>query len=377
MISHKLVLSALLFAACFAVLPSSVSAKDEWLQVRSKNFYLIGNASEKDIRRVATKLEQFRETFRQVFRSMTVDAAVPTNVVVFKSDASFKPFKPRRGDGKADNLVAGYFQPGEDVNYVTLAADGTDEQMYGVIFHEYVHFLVETNFGKYNVPSWFNEGLAEYYSTFQIEQDQIVKLGYPDGNHLALLGQSKLIPLKELLSNSPRNYGGGHGRSIFYAQSWALIHYLVQTGKSDGLDKFILNSVSNKPVDQTFRDAFGVDYAEMEKQLSKYIGQRSFKYHNLTFKNKLLFDTEMKISALTESESNAYLGDLLYHTSRPDDAETFLRTALTLDPNASFANTAMGMVKIRQRKYPDAKVFLEKATTDAKTIWRFTGTPNF
>ena len=362
---------SLLFLAFFVLLPSSVCAKEDWLEVRSKNFYLIGNASEKDIRRVATKLEQFRETFRQVFRSMSVDAPVPTNVVVFKSDASFKQFKPRRGDGKADNLVAGYFQPGEDVNYVTLAADGTDAEMYGVIFHEYVHFLVETNFGKYNVPSWFNEGLAEYYSTFQIEEDYKVKLGYPDGNHLALLLQSKLIPLSDLFNTSPRNYGGGHSRSIFYAQSWALIHYLVQTGKSEGLDKFILGAVTNKPADQVFRDSFGVGYAEMEKELRNYVGRRSFNYHNLTFKNKLVFDTEMKVSPLTEVDSNTYLGDLLFHTNRPDDAEPFLKTALTLDPDSSFANTAMGMVKIKQRKYAEAKAFLERATRDAKNHLAF------
>ena len=50
--------------ACSVFLPAAVSAKDEWIQVRSKNFFLIGNADEKDVRKVATKLEQFRETFR-------------------------------------------------------------------------------------------------------------------------------------------------------------------------------------------------------------------------------------------------------------------------------------------------------------------------
>lgn len=362
----KCFLTGLCFAAFLSVLSSTVAAKDEWVQVRSKNFYLIGNAAEKDIRKVATKLEQFRETFRQVFRSMNVDAPIPTNVVVFKSDSSFKPFKPRRGDGKADNLVAGYFQPGEDVNYVTLAADGAEAELYGTIFHEYVHFIIETNFGKLDVPAWFNEGLAEYYSTFQIEEDQKVKLGYPDSNHLALLAESKLIPLSELFANSPRNYGGGHGRSIFYAQSWALIHYLSQTGKSESLDKFILATAANKPQEQAFRESFGIGYADMEKELRKYIGQRSFKYHALTFKNKLNFDTEMTASPLTEADSNTYLGDLLYHTHRPDDAEPFLRTALTLDPNSSFANTTLGMVKVRQRKYDEGKQFLDKATKDTK-----------
>jgi hypothetical protein len=85
--THRFFAAALFLFAAFVLTPQSVSAKDDWLQVRSKNFYLIGNASEKDIRKVATKLEQFRETFRQVFARAKLDAPIPTNVVVFKSDS--------------------------------------------------------------------------------------------------------------------------------------------------------------------------------------------------------------------------------------------------------------------------------------------------
>ena len=363
---RKYPLIALLFAAFFVFLPTSAAAKDNWLQVRSKNFYLIGNASEKDIRQVATKLEQFRETFRQVFQNMNLTASVPTNVVVFKSDASYKPFKPKRGDGKIDNFVAGYFQPGDDVNYITLSTGGTDEETYGTIFHEYVHFILNTNFGKSEIPSWFNEGLAEYYQTFEIVEDQKVKLGRAQGNHLDLLANSKLIPLSQFFDSDARGYAGGHSRSIFYAQSWALIHYLVQTGKSQGLDKFVSAMINNRPAEQAFRESFGMGYPEMEKELRKYVGQQTFTYHSLTFKNKLLFDTETTVAPLTESESNAYLGDLLYHTHRFDDAEPYLRTALTLEPESSMANTTLGMVKLRQRKFEEAKTFLEKAVKDPK-----------
>lgn len=364
--NRKLYLFSLLFVAFFGLSSLTAFAKDDWIQVRSKNFYLIGNASEKEVRRVATRLEQFRETFRQVFRTMKVDSSVPTNVVVFKSDSAFKPFKPRRADGKADNLIAGYFQSGEDVNYVTLSADGQDSSNYGTIFHEYVHFLVNTNFGKSNVPSWFNEGLAEYYSTFDIADDQVVKLGYPDSNHLQLLAQSRLIPLTDLLTTRPNQWGGSHGRSIFYAQSWALVHYLVQTGKTDSLDKYLQLSLARKPPEHAFREAFGVDYPQMEKELRNYIGQRTFKYHSLTFKQKLTFDTEMNASPLTEGEVNAYLGDLLVHTQRPEDAEPFLRTALSLDPKSSMANMSLAMVKFEQRKYEEARTLLEVATKDSK-----------
>jgi Tfp pilus assembly protein PilF len=352
-----------LFLCVLIILPNSISAKDEWMQVRSKNFNLIGNASEKDIRKVATKLEQFRETFRQLFSQMNLNSPIPTNVVVFKSDGAYKPFKPKRADGKIDNNIAGYFQPGEDVNYITISTEGEDAETYGTIFHEYVHFIIETNFGKSEVPPWFNEGLAEYYQTFAIEEDQKVKLGLPQSNHLALLQQTKLFPLETLfkVTNYALHQNANHSRSIFYAQSWALIHYLIANKKTDGLGKFLTLALKDVPEEKAFQDAFQMSYAQMEKDLKKYVEQNTYQYSMITFKNKLVFETEMQTTPLPEADSNAYLGDLLYHTNRADDAESYLQKAISLKPDSSMANTTFGMVKIRQRKYDEAKTYLEKA----------------
>ena len=95
---------------------SPVFAKDNWTSVRSKNFFLIGNGSEKEIRQVAVQLEQFREVFSRLFTKANFNSPVPTTVVVFKSDSSYKPFK-------AGPNTAGYFQPGPDVNYITLTTE--------------------------------------------------------------------------------------------------------------------------------------------------------------------------------------------------------------------------------------------------------------
>src|SRR5215813_3867114 len=139
---------------------ATVEAKDNWTKVTSKNFTLIGNASDKDIRHVATQLEQFRDVFTRLFTKAKFDTPVPTTVIVFKNTGSYKPFNPGNS--------AGYFQKGEDVNYITLTADAPQDP-FSVIYHEYVHLLMDNT--SANVPVWFNEGLAEYYSTFSVEED--------------------------------------------------------------------------------------------------------------------------------------------------------------------------------------------------------------
>jgi len=90
----KRLTAPLLAAVALLVLALPVSAKDTWLSVRSKNFLLIGNASEKEIRQVGTRLEQFRYVFMQLFPKANLNTPVPTTVIVFKSDSSYKPFKP-------------------------------------------------------------------------------------------------------------------------------------------------------------------------------------------------------------------------------------------------------------------------------------------
>ncbi len=361
------VVFALLSVVILFVAHRQVAARDEWIQVKSKNFFLVGNASEKDIRKVGTRLEQFRETFRLLFGKMNLTSAIPTNVVVFKSDSSFKNFKPKKADGKIDNFVAGFFQPGEDVNYISLSAEGDgsgdSSTKFSVIFHEYVHFIVNTNFGKSDVPPWFNEGLAEYYETFAIENDQKIKLGLPQSRHLTLLQDSKLVPLDTLfkIGNSQLLNTGDHSRSIFYAESWALMHYLIQGGKSDALSKFLKLLLDGNGPEKAFQDSFQMTYAQMEGELRKYVSKSSYNYHIYDLKNKLTFDADMQTSPLDEADTNAYLGDLLYHSNRSDDAEPFLLTAIKLKPASSMANTALGMVKMRQRKFDEAKTYLETA----------------
>ncbi|HEY2866007.1 MAG TPA: tetratricopeptide repeat protein [Pyrinomonadaceae bacterium] len=360
----RLFLPALLalFVISFCAIPGT--AKDTWLQVRSKNFYLVGNASEKDIRKVGAKLEEFRETLRLLFNRANFTATMPTNVIVFKSDAAFKPFKPRRADGKADNFIAGYFQPGEDANYIVVSAEGDDAEMYRTIFHEYTHFVVNANFGKSEVPPWFNEGLAEYYSTFKVVDGQKVNIGLFIDNHVYELQNSKFIPLEQLfrISNRQLTVQGDHGRGIFYAESWALIHYLIQGGKSDGLGKFLSDVLKGTPQDKAFQDAFQMNYDQMESELRKYVGKSTYQYMVVTFKEPLNVEAEMQTAPYSEAEADTTLGDLLFHIHRVDDAEPWLTAALKLDPAMSMANTTLGMVKLEQRKFDEAKQFLEKAT---------------
>ncbi|HYX30717.1 MAG TPA: tetratricopeptide repeat protein [Pyrinomonadaceae bacterium] len=338
----------------------AVQAKDSWTTVHSKNFTLVGNASEKDIRNVANRLEQFRAVFALLFPTIPLRTAVPTTVIVFKSDGAFKPFKPNLND-------AGYFQPGEDVNYIALASDKSgDDQPYRVIFHEYVHLMVNNAMGA-GVPLWFNEGLAEYYSTFDIkENNRRVILGDLIANHVLYLRENKFLPLRTLFAVDYKSpyYNEGNKMNIFYAESWMLMHYLLQ---GDGqkhrpqLARFVDLLRAGTKIEDAFQQAFQSSIDSLEKDFKNYIQAAKYMATGITFEHSLDFDAEMQAAPLAESEAHAYLGDLLLHTDRLPDAESQLQQALALDANSSMAQTSYGMLRVRQGRMDDARPHLEKA----------------
>jgi len=351
----SLAVALYLLATFPALVP--VSAKDNWTSARSKNFLLTGNASEKEIRQVGTRLEQFRETFSRLFTKANFSSPVPTTVIVFKSNNSYKPFKPNPN-------IAGYFQSGPDVNYITLTTEVSGEQNpFSVIFHEYTHLLVNNTSG--NVPLWFNEGLAEYYSTFSITDDQKIELGKPISNHVYLLRQSKMLPLRTLFQvdqHSPY-YNERDKQSVFYAESWALMHYLIlgNGGKRlTQMGKFLELLTADVPMEKAFQQAFETNFESMEKELRQYISHDRYPVMTGHFESKLGFDTEMQAAPITEAEAQAYLGDLLLHSHRTD-SEAYLQKALALDPNLAMANASMGMLQVRQGKTDEARKSLERA----------------
>lgn len=338
------------------IAPLTAQAKDNWLRVQTKNFTLVGNASEKDMRQVATKLEQFRDVFTRLFSAARFNSPVPTTVLVFKSKSSYKPF--------ALPNAAGYFQKGEDVNYITLSTETYADNPLSIIYHEYVHLLIDNTAG--NVPAWFNEGLAEYYGAFAIEEDRKVHLGALIPYHLMTLREEKLLPLRKLFAvdhYSPE-YNERDKRGIFYAQSWALVHYLMLANNAERraqLSTFIELVGANVAIEEAFKRAFQTDIETMEKELKKYIAGHTFKMQVATFQRKLEFDSEFTVTPLTEADAQAYLGDLLLHLNRLSDADTRLQQALALDAKQPMALASLGILRARQGRFDEARKTLQEA----------------
>ena len=350
--------------AVLVFLPFSVSAKDSWKKLESKNFTVIGNADERDIRKLAISLEQFRHVISLLFPKARIETSVSTTVFLFKSHRSFKPFKPQY-QGKTKEDVAGYFQASPDGNYIALTSENGMAAAHEVIFHEYEHFVIRNNLP--NAPVWLNEGLAEFFSTFTTSaNDRKGALGAPIPQHILTLREGKLLPLETLLKVSQKSahYNETGKAGIFYAESWALVHYLMlanDTKRQSQLTKFIGNLTTGMSLEENFRQSFQSDYATLERELRSYVGKLSFPVLNIAFPKQLEFARETQRTMMPEAEVQFYLGDLLLRNSRFDEAETFLQRSLELDPNFSMSRISLGILRLDQKRLPEARKLLESA----------------
>jgi hypothetical protein len=193
----KIFITLLLAALC--TLPSRVvqvcpQSRDNWRSVRTNHLFVIGNADAENLRQVAVWLEFFHRAFGRIVSRNVIDSSVPTTVIVFRDDASFRPFKPLY-QGRPANL-AGFFQPGDDVNYIAISLDPGDRDPFSTAFHEYVHLHVRDNIP--DAPLWLNEGLAELYGSLQFSGNEAL-LGVPLP-YLRFLRQHELLPLTTLFS---------------------------------------------------------------------------------------------------------------------------------------------------------------------------------
>jgi tetratricopeptide (TPR) repeat protein len=334
----------------------SVQAQESWTKAQTKNFTLIGNGDEFDVRMIGASLEQFREAFTRISTDINFTTNIPTIVIVFKDNVSYNPFKVKEG--------IGYFQTGEHQNYITLTTETTGEQNpYMVVYHEYTHLLVINTFGR-DVPVWFGEGFAEYYGTFKIKDERSVILGDTVKSHLYQIKKQGLLSLKTLFSvgyDSPY-YNEGDKRNIFYAQSWLLLHYLIQNEKRmSQLKKFLELLKAKAETEKAFTESFQMSYTAMEELLLQYATKKdAVQPVVVNFENKLNLTVDVKSEAIEEGEAFVYLSDLLSHNNAAVSGE-YLKKAVALAPKSVNAQAALGIQKAKGGNYTEAKIYLQRA----------------
>jgi tetratricopeptide (TPR) repeat protein len=322
-------------------------ANEKWISVRSKNFSIIGNAATQQIQEAANRLEQFRWAFSKVYPRLKLDNGKPTEIVIFRDAEAYFDFLPRRPDGSADVGVAGYFQAGEDTNYITFAVSQRQADPFSTAIHEFVHSVLDANFDRAQLPPWLSEGLAEYFETLRIDKKKVLH-GESQTEHIRLLQRAGAIPLAEFLNLTTTDLKtiSPERRRIYYAEAWAIVSILMSKNRSS------IDSLAT----QNFTAS-----AELNEAVKKLVAGSFENATAFAIDGSLPVPDAVETSDVSASAVSARLGDLLLHTGEFARSESFLRKALDADPNEPLANASLGLLLLRQEKAAEARPFLEKA----------------
>lgn len=336
-----------------------------WVSVRSENFLVVGHVGEAEARQIAFQLERCRSVLSQLLAKDYFDATIPTTAIVFRNDSEYEPFKPLH-NGQPAQGIGGHFLSSPDISYITLSADARPgDDLGGVVSHEYVHSLVRNKFGR--APLWFNEGLAEYYSTLDILGDgQRVRTGKLLPRRIDYLRTHQLLPLRALVEADHYSpyYNEHDQRGIFYAQSWALVHYLLSDRNGNGqeqLSRLLELLTTGASFDEALRQVFKLDAATLESELNGYIRLKLYQEQVKTLPAQPSFNQKTQSTPITEAEAQGYLGDLLLRADRLAAAETYLQTAAKLDPQLAPVQTSLGILRLRENNIEEAKAHLQRA----------------
>ena len=73
------------------------------------------------------------------------------------------------------------------------------------------------------------------------------------------------------MKNRATNGQEGTHHTLFYAQSWILVHYLLNKNKMSELGKYFgLVEIQRVPVEQAIQQAFGMSVAQLDQEVKTY-----------------------------------------------------------------------------------------------------------
>jgi tetratricopeptide (TPR) repeat protein len=324
------------------------AASDQWIEVSSSHFDVLTNSNEKQARHLVDQFERMRWVFQTLFPKTNADPASPIIVLAGKNAKTFQSVEPQAYLAKGQINLAGLFLATQDHNYILLRLDGEQENPFATVYHEYTHLQFRSA-GEW-MPIWLNEGLAEFFQNTEF-RDKEVLLGEPSADDILYLRQQSLIPLPVLFNvdaSSPYYHQEQKG-SVFYAESWALTHYLMirdRQNKTSAVTEYMnLMSHHEDPV-VAAQKAFG-DLKQLQQALQAYIQASRYMQFVLHTAAAPIDESTFTVKPVAQVDVDATRADILAAVQREKEARDLADSILKSDPNNVRAREAMGAIEFR------------------------------
>jgi tetratricopeptide (TPR) repeat protein len=367
----------LLFALCPRLFPAEPSP---WLEIHSTHFTVITDAGDKKGREVALRFEQMRAVFGQLLGKDRLQQSRPLTILAFKSDKTYYQLAPLRQGQPIE--APGFFLPGDDQDFIAL--NTFEPEPWYAVAHDLAISLLATNYPP--AQGWFDEGLAEYFSSIHVDNKQVEIGGdaelqptvvedllgnqhdtRPPKSLTELLNVEVWLPLPDLFTlrhdTSKRNEGSHH--VLYYAESWIVMHYLLHKKKLPETGEYF-NLVLNRhvPVEEAIKQAYGMSPEELEKAVKDY------------FKSQIGLQAAVDQARVTSPDpthpAHSSATDQLPVPVGPDDSAIMAEPFPEADARAIYAGVQL---RIPERREMGLKTLTELATTPTEADKRAAARP--
>jgi len=274
-------------SVCWLLLSSNAAAEEQWHQATTDNFVVTGDADKRTIRQLALELEEFR-SFLGVFlpgKENTEPRAI--RVFLMADDESFQDIVGLKN-------VAGVFtyrieegifvaNAAKNHGYSVVSTQKRDRGRYAreILKHEYVHHFVYKAGPSY-YPHWYNEGFAEYLSTFEGQRKSGIIGTAPTGPSFQL-AVGRNASWEDVFGSV---YGWTKQGSrptanevrAMYAQAWLATHFFMHHPEYHQALGRYMAGVRAYPdrAEEIFEGVFEMSYAEMGVVLDNYEKKNAF-----------------------------------------------------------------------------------------------------
>jgi hypothetical protein len=318
------------------------AADDKWIEVKSANFAVATNGSERSARNLAWQFEQIRSAIQIGWPWARVQLDRPVVVIAAKDESTMKALVPQYWETRGGVRPASVFTSSADRHYIAVRSDVRAEDTPGVnpYISSYWTYSLLTFDAAYEreLPLWFRIGLAEILSN-SIVRDEEIQFGRQIPWHVASLqgGRLRLAELIALDSASPY-YTNGATRERFDAQAWGVMHYMLFGRPEDSADR--VNALAKlllegKPSSDAIRDVFGsVD--TLEEAYLQYQKRPITNYSRLKIEQTVT-SKNFAVRTLPAAEASSLRAGLHVAMNRLDDARVLVnesRKADTANPGS-------------------------------------------
>jgi Flp pilus assembly protein TadD len=269
--------SRLIFFITFALLllcaPLAPARSDQphWIRVNSSHFSVVTDADESKGHDVAARFEQMRLVFGQLLARTRINMSEPIDIIALRSDDEYSKVVPNR-QGPA--IAMGFFIPGSDRDYFVLNL--SKEESWRAVSHEFA--LVFLNYNYPPTQPWFDEGFAEYFSSLRFDNKQAQIGGDPE-SFTEILNSTPWLSIPDLFALHRDASQESSHHTLFYAQSWIVMHYLMRQDKlSETGTYFDLLENQKLSVEEAIQKAYGMSSAQLTQAVQDHfhsLGQPS------------------------------------------------------------------------------------------------------